>query len=297
MERFRLKNGDAKPLNISETVSLFTYDVLWAQKLHFLETLFSQKERKILEKTLAAVVSGKRGSVPLLEIRQELFSDYLTITEGLENLPQIGPFIIASNHYKKGEFRGMWQIPAIAEVLDTQGLPTPRFVIDSTKPSVNKIPDNNFAKNLNLKEIIKDHIEHVLYNLAVSNDFIPTETGGRQIVEALTNHGVLGVFPTATAEYELNRGIEGAGRFFRLASARYNAPTVPIGTWHNQTERTFRISIGKPIFANNGKSDQEIVDEVMLKIGVQLPEDMWGMYNGPLQDKETRLRLLSDIRR
>ena len=124
-------------------------------------------------------------------------------------------------------------------------------------------------------------IEHALYNAAVTLDFIP-EDQPLEALETLKSGNIVGVFPTANAEFSLTKGLAKAGRLLEVAT-RYDAPTVPIGVYHVRKEKCFIINIGKPLWCKpdlkNPNSHQKTVDNVMSNIASLLPPQMRGVYS------------------
>lgn len=336
-ERYADKNGGAKPLNLTESIALLAYDAVRVQGLSLIECFIDEKRQEVLLNAFRAIKNGEKGTLSLSQIGRELFSNYAVHVRGLETLPQNGPVILAANHYNRGDCRGMWQIPVLTYILESNGHKAPSFIMDSTKPSIEGLPDFNtenaraklqrylFGANeisdrqisekvselgftlgtlidflpldqipkISSRQILKSHIEHILHNVIRTANFIPTQSSGRQIVETVRNNGTISIFPTALDEYELKRGAEKSGKFFRLMTERYGVPIIPVGMWHSQSEKTYYMEIGKSVPLSSDMTDQEMADEVMLRVGLLLPSEMWGFYKDQLEDRETRLELMS----
>lgn len=221
-----------------------------------------EKSRREFKAVIKAVEEGLPKSKPLIKERWKTFSEFPTCLEGKDNLTN-PPFVIAANHYNRGRLQGLWQAPvmveAIANIIDPKGDTRFRFIMNGHKfTNLSKGIMSNFAK--------------------VCDGITTFQT--REIIETLRNGDVLGIFPSAKPDLELNEMDQKAGSLFLIAGKR-NIPIIPVGAWFDKRENIYRVNIGEPVVF--GRTDclldnQTIADAVGIKIANLLPENLRGYY-------------------
>lgn len=223
-----------------------------------------ENSRREFKTVIRAVEEGLPNSRPLAEERWKTFGEFPTGLEGEENLVS-PPFVIAANHYNRGRLQGLWQPPvmveAITNIIDHSSKTRFRFIINGRKFT-------NFSNG-------------IMSNFAKVCDGITTFQT-REIIETLINGDVLGIFPSAKPDLELNKMDQRAGNLFLLAGKR-NIPVIPVGAWFDKQNRVYRVNFGKPVFFGQTDrlfSNQTIADAVGIKIANLLPENFRGYYRG-----------------
>lgn len=274
-----LLKSQTKPLDPLERIGLFGYAILCQ---------FPPKYRIPLSAVKAAfalaldVSQGKVASQSPVELRHKIFSNYETVAKGVENIPQDGPFIIASNHYNEGPLRGRWQTGAIADVI-LNNIPKKkkyrfRFIMDWKKDST-----DIFGKSI--ADRFEKGLRHGIENIAAALDYIPLNNI-REVIESVrqgkNGDSIIGIFPTGKAELAFKTPApKTAGNLFEIAG-RYGIPIVPIGTWCDVDKKTFVINVGKAVLYRNSPEDpnskQTTIERVMHDIALLLPLEMRGIY-------------------
>lgn len=228
------------------------------------------------------ISKGRVASQPHSELRKKLFPDYKTLATGVENIPMIGSFMIASNHYSEGPLKGTWQIPAIADIVlnktDDSKKRRFRFIMDSEKDSTGIFGET-------VKDEFRKRQRHTLSNIAAALDYLPIDKT-RETIELLLKgqkgNEILGVFPTGKAEFTFKTPVStDVGNLFEIAG-RYDIPVLHIGAWHDSQKKTFIINIGKATIYKNNPNDpnskQTTAEKVMHSIASLLPAQMRGIY-------------------
>lgn len=280
----RFAELSAEPLNLIERIGAFYY--ILAAQLPLKDHRIPLSANRHFLALVLDVSRGKTAS-SLPELRHKLFPNYKTQATGLENTPEKGIFVIASNHYPEGPLKGSWQTMAIADVVLRQmpnGNRRLRFIIDSEKDSTGIFGDA-------VRSQFRKAQSNTLRNIAVALDCIPlnkTKAAIELFHQKNNENEIIGIFPTGKAEFVFKTPApEAVGSFFEIAG-NYNIPVLPIGAWHDKEEKIFFINIGKPIVYKkdhkNRNSKQVTAKKVMFSIASLVPPEMRGIYT-PLKPK------------
>lgn len=171
-----------------------------------------------------------------------LFPGFRIQTEGLENLPAKGPFVLLPKHQR-------WEdIPLLAIAI-----PRPLYYIAKHELFMNRA-SNRFISSLggiplNRKEPLKSR-----YSM-------------RYMMELLGKGEVIVVFPEGTYYRDLvGRGQTG---LIRMILPRYSLPFIPVGINYSARKgrKPVRIRVGRSVFGDSTVNPREFIDSIMKEIG------------------------------
>lgn len=216
---------------------------------------------------------------------------------GADNIPAAAPFVLVMNHYDRPGLGAWWGLLVVVNAIANRRTHQPRDIhIAMTREwwyrrgfgRAFKQPVTRwFFKRLAMSYGM------VLFPPIVGNGELRGEgTIGVRHALALTRADppqMVGIAPEGrTGEYgALCRPPRGAGLFL-MALSRKEIPLLPAGIFEDE-ERVLSVRFGEPFRLSVNRTlprelqDDQAMCDVMVKIGMLLPERMWGVYHSEIR--------------
>ncbi|HEX9011876.1 MAG TPA: lysophospholipid acyltransferase family protein [Anaerolineaceae bacterium] len=192
---------------------------------------------------------------------------HLTHTEfvGVENIPEEGPVIIATNHLSQ--------------------IDTPLLMINPGRPDITALVTDKYKQFAFMRWFI-----NTAEGIWIDRDRADF-AAFREAIEALKKGMVVGIAPegTRSREFQLQQGKPGT----ILLALKTDAPIVPVAISGTETgfekifrlqKPTFVVRFGKPFHLppigrdNREEAMQQMTDDIMARIAIMLPESYRGYY-------------------
>lgn len=266
------------------------------------ENAHSEKIAQFQDKYIPKELKSQKKINLIISAGLERFFTDKAIINGLEKLPQKGPFIVISNHFNVDELmitlgvlknydahvvasKKVHGDHALRKILlkSLRGITTPDTLSNLSDKEKEKlilrIP-NNFIKQ-KYKDIIADEQAGIINKTELLN-FV------RSSVALLSRGDVLIIYPEGLWMYDGDEGeprgkfmYKGYGGFDVVARQYYKLtgkkiPIVPIAVYDSE-ENKRTLSINDSIILGDDKNTNE-VDSCMRKISEMLPQSQQGFY-------------------
>jgi len=171
-----------------------------------------------------------------------LFPCFRIQTEGLETLPEKGPFVLLPKHQR-------WEdIPLLAIAI-----PRPLYYIAKHELFMNRA-SNRFISSLGGIPLNR-------------KDPLKSRNSMRYMMEMLGKGEVIVIFPEGTYHKDLvGRGRTG---LVRMILPRYSLPFIPVGINYSAEKgrKLVRIKVGRSIFGDSTVNSREFIDSIMKEVG------------------------------
>lgn len=274
----------------------YNHSLSLAQKLalrafrFYLEGGFWQHEYRIREREarrglddlVRDIEKGISGSHPLLLERKRTFREFSgpnnVIPEGLENLPKTGPLVLVINHSDEGaRLRGN-------DLSSVVAYETARAINDFSRRFRFAIEDRKhyFDRLKFLQDFTHEFTKPIMANVAQVTGMILVGSGQNGIAGSLLRGDILGIYPEGKDGKELSSIDPKAAHYIKRLS--YLAPIIPVGAWFKRNWGVYRVNFGPEVFYHKDQADQEVADDLGLRMAMLLPENMRGKYRNRQPD-------------